>query len=304
MSGAIQNIVVYLSSSGHVTDDILQASADLGHKIAQKGYGLIFGGMDLGPMGALANAALHEKGVVTGIVPQKLRESAFIHNALTKSIVVDTLAERKRMMFELSDAVIVLPGGFGTLDEVADILYWAALGFHNKPIIFVNIRGFWDDVLCLYDRLFSNQPNIKALIKWSSSPHEALNILEQFPEKTKLISPLSEPLPCFEDDILSSPDPLIVNEQNIRSLTTVIAGLLCKQLNLTSRAIGVVNKDSFYDPLFNYIDRAYQENFITRDCLLLLNQAKSPEELTVVLQSHKHTKIDLAKKWGKSETRQ
>ena len=102
-------------------------------------------------MGALADGALAEGGEVTGIIPEHLQAQEVAHNGLSELIVVDSMHTRKRRMFDLSDAFCVLPGGMGTLDETFEILTWRQLGLHDKPVIVVNVNGFWDPLLKLFE---------------------------------------------------------------------------------------------------------------------------------------------------------
>lgn len=301
MASFIQRCVVYLSSSGHVSPSITHLADHLGQSLAQNGCGVVFGGMDLGPMGTLANAAMAASGSVIGIVPKKLRESAFVHQSITKSVLVDTLAERKRLMFDLSQAAIVLPGGFGTLDEAADILYWATLGLHNKPLIFINPNGFWDDILFLYNRVLAAYPSAQPFMRAVASVEEAINVLKELDTEKRALTVPYQHLPSLEEEIIAGTDPLVINGTAIRSLTLAVAGLLCKQLNLTQRPIGVVNTGGFYNPLFQYIEKALQEKFITDSCLTLLKQAPDASALLALLESDVHVTVDLTKKWGKAE---
>lgn len=301
MPGTISRVVVYLSSSGHVAPEIMTLAQNCGQVLAQGGYDVVFGGMDLGPMGALASNTLQHGAKVIGIVPKKLRESAFVHKNLTRSLLVDTLAERKQLMFDLAHAVLILPGGFGTLDEAADILFWAALGLHNKPVIFVNPNGFWDDILALYHKVLAAYPDVHALVRTVATMDAALIELQKAGDVPRTCRVPYQSLPSMEDAIIAGAGPYICEGHKIEDVTGVIAALLCKQLNLTTRALGVVNDQGFYDPLFRYIARAAQEKMITEACLTLLAQANSRTALLDILDDHKHAEIDLAQKWGKVE---
>ena len=135
------------SSSGH--DKIFMSQATLlGQALAKKNIRLIYGGANVGLMGALADGALHAGGRVVGVLPKFLREKEIAHNGLTELILVDSMHERKLKMNELSDGVIALPGGFGTLEEFFEMLTWGQLGLHKKPMGILNVNGFYDN---LYD---------------------------------------------------------------------------------------------------------------------------------------------------------
>lgn len=130
----------------------LQSEA-LGRLLGERGVDLVFGGGGIGLMGTVAQAAIAAGGTVTGIIPEFLRayEVGGVEGA--EEIVVEGMHERKAKMFELSDAFVALPGGIGTLEEVLEITTWKQLQQHNKPIIFVNINGYWDPYFALIDRV-------------------------------------------------------------------------------------------------------------------------------------------------------
>jgi len=140
------------SRLGSDPDHALQ-SAKLGRLLGARGVHLVFGGGGIGLMAAVANAAINAGGQVTGIIPAFLRayEVGGVDGAT--EIVVDGMHERKAKMFELSDAFVALPGGIGTLEEVLEITTWKQLQQHNKPIIFVNINGYWDPYFALIDQV-------------------------------------------------------------------------------------------------------------------------------------------------------
>lgn len=119
----------------------------LGHKLAQAGYHLIYGGGRVGLMGALADAVLEANGNVTGVIPDFLLKREAGHKGVTDLEVVETMHERKKRMADLSDAFIAMPGGWGTLDELAEILTWRQLGLINNPIYILNIQSFFEPLL-------------------------------------------------------------------------------------------------------------------------------------------------------------
>src|SRR6056297_554740 len=143
----MQKLTVYLGSSGRCRPTFKQTATRLGHLIGKHKKHLIYGGMDAGLMGIVASNALESGAHVTGILPKKLKDSERIHPNLSETILVPDLWERKLKMFNRADAIIVLPGGFGTIDEALEALYWAHLGAHVKPVIFVNTENYWDDFL-------------------------------------------------------------------------------------------------------------------------------------------------------------
>lgn len=143
----MKRITVFCGSSSGV-EDIYQTQAfELGKTLAKQNIELVYGGANVGLMGAVANGVLAQGGKVIGVLPTFLRSKEIAHQGLTKLILVDSMHERKTKMNELCDGVIALPGGFGTLDELFEMLTWAQLGLHKKPIAILNIDGFYDSLL-------------------------------------------------------------------------------------------------------------------------------------------------------------
>lgn len=149
----IKNVCVYCGS-GPGTDPVFVESAiALGKSLAENGVGLVYGGGSIGLMGAVATSVLEHGGHVTGIIPEFLTKR---ENALTGAqelIVTHDMHERKRLMFERSDAFVALPGGIGTLEELVEQLTWQQLGRHSKPILLANIGNFWDPLLELLEHM-------------------------------------------------------------------------------------------------------------------------------------------------------
>jgi uncharacterized protein (TIGR00730 family) len=143
------SICVYCGSSADVAQSYKDAAVHLGREAGERGIEVIYGGGRVGLMGLVADAALAAGGKVTGIIPTHILEWEVAHQTLTELIVVENMHQRKMMMFERSEAFVILPGGLGTLDEAFEILTWKQLGLHNKPIIVANIDGYWDGLLAL-----------------------------------------------------------------------------------------------------------------------------------------------------------
>ncbi|MEO1204847.1 MAG: TIGR00730 family Rossman fold protein [Pseudomonadota bacterium] len=149
----IKTVCVYCGS-GHGTDPAYKAAAiTLGTDLAKAGMGLVYGGGSLGLMGEVARATMRNGGPVTGIIPQFLTEHEKMLKDADQVVVTKDMHERKMLMFERSDAFVALPGGIGTLEELVEQLTWAQLGQHGKPIVIVNIKGFWDPFLSLLDHM-------------------------------------------------------------------------------------------------------------------------------------------------------
>ena len=120
-----------------------QLATELGQLLAREGMTLVYGGGGVGLMGILANATLTAGGKAVGVIPRFLLKREAGHPALTETVVVETMHERKREMYERSDAIVVLPGGLGTLEEFFEVLSWRTLGLHTKPIVIIDVGGYW-----------------------------------------------------------------------------------------------------------------------------------------------------------------
>ena len=149
---SIGNVVVYCASSERADPVYREAAAQLGTALARAGIGVVYGGSTLGSMGRLAEAALEAGGKVTGVIPQFMDELEWGHRRLTELRVVADMHERKRTMLELSDAVVALPGGCGTLEELFEAITWKRLGLYFGPVVLVNVNGFYDPCIELLSR--------------------------------------------------------------------------------------------------------------------------------------------------------
>ena len=138
------NICVYCGSRTPENIQLSELATQLGASIAKKNWGLVYGGGKVGMMGIVADSALAHDGEVIGIIPTALKRAEVVHTGVTEIIETPNMHTRKAMMETKSSAFVVLPGGFGTLDEFFEILTWRQLGFHNKPIILVNACGYFD----------------------------------------------------------------------------------------------------------------------------------------------------------------
>lgn len=152
----IKSICVYCGSQNGTEPLFMESAARLGEAMAKANVALVYGGGARGIMGGVSNAVRDHGGIVRGIIPEfllKKEGAGEISAADPDIIVVDTMHVRKQRMFELSDAFIALPGGLGTLEEIIEIMTWAQLGRHDKPVAFLNLNGFWDPVINLLDHM-------------------------------------------------------------------------------------------------------------------------------------------------------
>ncbi|ATQ42507.1 TIGR00730 family Rossman fold protein [Caulobacter mirabilis] len=148
--GRLDSVCVYCGSSNDADPEFLEAAYEVGAEIARAGMRFVYGGGGVGLMGASARGAHDARGKVLGIIPDFLRgrEQPFDD---VETVIVSSMHERKMMMFERSDAFVVLPGGIGTLEEIVELLSWQRLGLHEKPVVFYNPRGFWDPLFELFE---------------------------------------------------------------------------------------------------------------------------------------------------------
>ncbi len=149
----ISSLCVFCGAQNDVPKHFLDMGGYFGGEMAKRNIRLVYGGGDCGIMGTVANAVMQSKGHVTGVFPISLRSLENEHKALSEIVIVGSMHERKKLMFDLSDAFIILPGGFGTMDEMFEILTWKQLKLHNKPVIIVNYKGYWDPLIKLMDNI-------------------------------------------------------------------------------------------------------------------------------------------------------
>ncbi|MDL5046557.1 TIGR00730 family Rossman fold protein [Oscillatoria amoena NRMC-F 0135] len=140
----MKSLCVYLGSMRNVDDVYVAAARELGRTLAERGIRLIYGAGNVGLMGELANACLEAGGEVVGVIPRSMVEREWAHLGLSKLHVVDSMHERKAMMADLADAFLAMPGGLGTLEEIAECLTWIQLGFTHKPAAFWNVNGYYN----------------------------------------------------------------------------------------------------------------------------------------------------------------
>ena len=146
-AGRISNICVFCGSSDGVDDIYAQQAEALGAEIARRGYGLVYGGGNLGLMGAVSRAAFAGGATVFGIIPGPLAAKEIAGETIGNLEVVETMHQRKARMAELSDAFVTMPGGIGTLEELFETISWIQLGIHSKPMGLLNVNGFFDHLL-------------------------------------------------------------------------------------------------------------------------------------------------------------
>ncbi len=152
----MKSIAVFCASSQGNSSVFAETAHQLGKMLAEKQITLVYGGGKLGLMGVVANATMENGGKVIGVIPRFLSSKEVAHEGITELIMVETMHERKLKMSDLCEGVIVLPGGFGTLDELAEMLTWAQLGLHQKPIGILNVDGYYDPLDNLFRSMEEN----------------------------------------------------------------------------------------------------------------------------------------------------
>jgi uncharacterized protein (TIGR00730 family) len=174
MTTELKSIAVFCGSSAG-SDPIYKKQAfALGELLAKHSISIVYGGANIGLMGAVADGALSEGGKVTGVIPGFLKAHEIAHQELSELIEVESMHERKLKMNELCDGVIALPGGYGTFEELFEMITWAQLGLHHKPIGLLNINGYYDPLLQMVDRMlhegFLKKINADMLLHSSDGP--------------------------------------------------------------------------------------------------------------------------------------
>ena len=171
---------VYCGSSNQVAEKWLECARDMGRLLAARGIDVVFGGGQVGLMGALADAALAAGGRVYGVIPEKLFELELGHRGVTELEDVQTMHQRKYRMAELSDAFVALPGGWGTLEEIFEVTTWTQLGYHTKPVGLLNAHGYYDPMLTFLenaaDEAFIRPPH-RGLLQHATLPGDLLERL-------------------------------------------------------------------------------------------------------------------------------
>ncbi len=179
----MKKICVFCGSSGGKSSFYRDKAKELGELLVDRNIGLVYGGASIGVMGAVADSVLENGGQVWGVIPKSIMELEVGHQGLTELIIVDSMHERKKRMYDLSDAFFTLPGGFGTLDELCEILTWAQLGYHRRPCYLINDQGFYGHLLQHF-RLINKEGFLSddhlALLNVFSRAEEAIDHFTKF----------------------------------------------------------------------------------------------------------------------------
>lgn len=179
----MKSICVFCASSLGNQSEFEEISFELGKTFAQRGITLIYGGAQVGLMGRTAEGALSKQGKVIGIIPEFLKTKEIAHHSLTEMVTVKTMHERKAKMHEFSDGFIALPGGFGTMEELFEVLTWGQLSLHKKPIGVLNIGGYYDSLIELVERMINDgllKDEYKGMLLVSTSIDDLLYKMQQY----------------------------------------------------------------------------------------------------------------------------
>lgn len=177
---AINSLLVYCGANEGNGSVYRDAAAELGTLLAKENITLVFGGGSIGLMGIVADAALQSGGKVSGVIPDFLDAKEIGHKGVTQMHLVGSMHERKALMEKLSDAIVALPGGFGTMDEIFEMLTWAQLGLHRKPVGLLNINNYYDHFLAQLDVMVREgflTPSNRNLLVVATSPAELIERL-------------------------------------------------------------------------------------------------------------------------------
>lgn len=189
----LERVCVFCGSQPGRDPAYLGAAVAVGRALADAGLTIVFGGGRIGMMGAVADAALAAGGKVIGVIPEALTQREIAHPGLTELHVVRSMHERKQMMADLADAFVMLPGGFGTLEEFCEILTWAQLGIHAKPSVLLDTKGYFSPLVAMFDHATAEgflRPEHRALSTAVADPHELVALLASWraPKLPRLIA--------------------------------------------------------------------------------------------------------------------
>lgn len=176
-------ICVFCASSNALAPQYYKLASEIGQSIGSKGHELVYGGSNVGLMEELSSSVKKSGGKITGIIPQKMKEKGLASSNADELIVTPDMSRRKYEMEELADAFIALPGGFGTLEEILEVITLKQLQYHNKPVVLINYNGFYDELLVFFDRMYRDnfaKLQYKDYYKVLTTAAEALEYVENY----------------------------------------------------------------------------------------------------------------------------
>lgn len=187
----MKSICVFCSSSDVVEDIFKKEAKDLGHLLLKNSISLIYGGAKVGMMGILAKTIIEGKGHVIGVIPELIHQHRLSEESVNELIITEDMKSRKAKMAELSDAFIALPGGFGTLEELVEVITLKQLGYHQKPIVIINTCGFYDKLDSLFEMFYDTKfakSEYRNLYYFANNPEEAILYLKNYNHQELLVN--------------------------------------------------------------------------------------------------------------------
>lgn len=191
----IKSVCVYCGANPGNNPDYVKEALELGKLLAKNNINLIYGGASIGVMGAIADSVIEHGGNVTGIIPHGLFQREVAHNGISKLLVVDSMHERKALLANLSDALITLPGGYGTFEELFEMITWNQIGIHQKPIYILNTAGFYNPFQAFIDNVIKNgfiRDTVKQPYQILETPDAIIDALSKF-EPVSIEKPVVNP---------------------------------------------------------------------------------------------------------------
>ena len=180
----VDSVCVFCGSSPGDRQEYVDAAAEMGRALARRKLRLVYGGGNVGLMGVVADAVMAGGGEVLGVIPKALMDKELGHQGITELVITESMHERKQRMSDAADAFVAMPGGFGTLEEICEVLTWTQMGIHAKPCAFLNVRNYYDPLLVLLDHAVSEKflgPNHRAFAQVATTPEDVLDLLANNP---------------------------------------------------------------------------------------------------------------------------
>lgn len=303
----IKTVCVYLGSSNKVSDVFKNDTRSLGEELGKNGIDLVYGGMADGPMGIIARSVLEHGGHVTGVLPEKIEDSNRILQNLPETIYVKDLWQRKLDMFKRADAYVAMPGGYGTIDEVTEVLHWLNEGLHNKPVVLVNTDGYWDDFIGFMQAATDEgyyPEHLWANILVVEDSTKVVAALDNWQAPPRVIDE-NRIFPHLEGEILNpaaAESPVVITGPTPENMYRLSNALVFKQLDKHHRPVAVLDEDHIYDGFLKWVEKANAESFITDKCARYPLVGNSSAELRTLIDGHSHEVVDLDnEKWGQRD---
>ncbi len=261
------NVGVYLTSKADIDPSYHRAIEDLASIFGSNDMHMIYGGMVEGLMGRLLEFTLAARARVTGIIrkPKASLNIASPHHLLDRidQEIVGSFSERKVRITLLSDMIVIFPGAYGTLDEALSTLYWGTRGYHNKPMIFLNINGFWNPLKRHFDQICETSSYLMNNVYFVDSVDDFLTIARNVKSGSTILSANPSQLCDFENEILHHREALVIRDSHkLGRLQVLGAALVLRQMAFIQRDIVIFNKNGEFDFLLQQLDKAHAEKMM------------------------------------------